>query len=125
MSELATAYANAGKALLDLADAIDQAGEAVGRKATGQDAGKPPDSPAVAPSFDELPPDDWGDLEDATPKAKPSGSASVCPAHNIEYRKGRYGFYCPSTSDDPKWSNEKGYCTVTPKSAAAWLRQHA
>lgn len=115
--KLAEAYANAGKALLDLADAIENG------------ATSAPDAPG-APSFEELPFEeptttsaDWYRHEEETPK--PAGSAAVCPAHGIEYRKGRYGAYCPSTSEDPKWSNDKGYCTVTPKSAAAWLRQHA
>ena len=54
------------------------------------------------------------------------GSAAVCPAHGIPYLHGkRNSMFCPAKSDDPAWSNERGYCTVTPKSAAAWLRQHA
>ena len=120
MTDLATALANAGKALLDAADAIAHGNGTV----TPQDAPGAPMTTVTAtsaPSFEELPFDEY----DEPVAARPQGHAAVCPAHNIEYRKGRYGPYCPSTSDDPKWSNEKGYCTVTPKSAAAWLRQHA
>ena len=117
MTDLATAYANAGKALLDLADALVASQEPSGAPMTTVTA-------TSAPSFEELPFDEY-DAPAEEVAARPQGHASVCPAHNIEYRKGRYGLYCPSTSDDPKWSNEKGYCTVTPKSAAAWLRQHA
>lgn len=127
--DIAAAYANLGKAYLDLADALS-APQGPSPAATA-----PVGAPG-APTFDDLPPDDsgavvtpaWeGEFNDlaTTPHAKPSGSAAVCPAHGIQYRKGRYGAYCPSTSEDPKWSNDKGYCTVTPKSAAAWLRQHA
>ena len=106
MTDLATAYANAGKALLDLADAIAEA------------ATTPPDAPPDLLPFED-------DPEPHGSAAAGAGSASVCPAHNIPYRSGRYGSYCPSTSDDPKWSNEKGWCTVTPKNAAAYLRQKA
>jgi hypothetical protein len=48
-----------------------------------------------------------------------------CPAHHKAWIEGRYGKYCPAHSDDPDWSNDKGYCRVTPRSAAAWLRKHA
>ena len=117
MNDLAQAYANAGKALLDLADALTASPEPTGAVQLKD----------VAPWTET---DNWEDPDelltqhDALP-AKPSGSAAVCPSHNIEYRKGRYGPYCPSMAEDPKWSNDKGYCRITPKSAAAWLRQHA
>jgi hypothetical protein len=117
MTDLATAYAALGKAYLDLADALTSAPDAPGAATAATWADGTP--------IEE--PEEWPDQEAAQSyvEPKPAGSTAVCPAHNIEYRKGRYGPYCPSTSNDPKWSNEKGYCTVTPKSAAAWLRQHA
>ena len=115
MTTLAEAYANAGKALLDLADAIQAS----------------PDAPG-APSLDELPADttwvetdDWDAATREAVAARPHGSAAVCPAHDIEYRKGRYGLYCPSASSDPEWSNDRGYCRITPKNAAAYLREKA
>lgn len=58
-------------------------------------------------------------------QAVKEGSLEQCPKHRKPYKDGRYGPFCTSTSDDPKWSNDKGYCTITPKSAAAWLRQQA
>ena len=120
---LAEAYANAGKALLDLADALS-ASEPGGPT-------RPQDAPG-APSLDELPADttwvetdDWDDATREAVTARPHGSAGVCPAHDIEYRKGRYGLYCPSASSDPEWSNDRGYCRITPKNAAAYLREKA
>jgi len=68
-----------------------------------------------------LPPFEEPDL----PFDEPRGSEAVCPAHNIRYLEGKFGPYCPSLSDDPEWSNRKGYCSITPKNAAVWLRKHA
>lgn len=57
----------------------------------------------------------------------PQGFDAICPAHRKEYVEGRYGLFCTQSSDDPSpdWTNPKGYCRVTPKNAAKWLRQHA
>jgi len=64
-------------------------------------------------------------LPAATEPDGPQGFDAICPAHRKEYKEGRYGLFCTQPSDDPDWSNKRGYCTVTPKSAAAWLRKHA
>lgn len=117
-----------------LADAYDALAEAAATVALAlrlEAATRPQNGPSgtTAPSFEELPFEDVSDeyLESQAEavRAQPAGSAAVCPSHNIPYRKGRYGQYCPSLSDDPEWSNDKGYCRITPKSAAVWLRQHA
>lgn len=50
------------------------------------------------------------------------GSLVSCPKHHVLYRDGRYGKYCPSVSDDPAWSNPKGFCKISPKNAAEYLR---
>lgn len=50
------------------------------------------------------------------------GSLVSCPKHHVLYRDGRYGKYCPNPSDDPAWSNPKGFCKITPKNAAEYLR---
>lgn len=115
MTKLAEAYDSAAEALAALAIAIRAEGAQNG---TGE--------PVGAPSFEDLPFDER-DAPAAAPLASPAphGSAAVCPSHAIPYRSGKFGSYCPSTSDDPKWSNDKGYCQITPKSAAAWLRQKA
>lgn len=61
----------------------------------------------------------------ALPPRKPQESAfTECPAHRQPFKDGKFGPYCSGQSDDPDWSNDKGYCRVTPRSAAAWLRQH-
>lgn len=53
------------------------------------------------------------------------GSDAICPKHRKPYKDGKYGPYCTSTSDDPAWSNKRGYCSITPKSAATYLRVKA
>ena len=53
------------------------------------------------------------------------GSLAQCPKHHKPYLDGTYGPYCPSLSDDPAWANRKGYCRITPKNAAAWMRIQA
>lgn len=130
--------------LNDLADAFDRIAEGFAtaslqlRAASAEYAAETPqDAPdaavptepasgTTAPSFDDLPPEDWGEPDPTVDQiTRTSGSASVCPAHNIPYRKGRYGPYCPSTSDDPDFSNSKGYCSITPRSASAWMRKRA
>ena len=81
-----------------------------------------------APSFDELPPDepDWEHKAGNLPTAvEPQGSAAVCPKHRTPYKDGKYGLFCTQMSDDPAWSNDKGYCRITPKNAAAYLRERA
>jgi hypothetical protein len=54
------------------------------------------------------------------------GHEAVCPKHRIPYAVGRSGSrYCSAKSDEEGWTSQKGYCQITPKSAAAWLAQHA
>jgi hypothetical protein len=53
------------------------------------------------------------------------GSLAVCPKHHKPFSPGNYGPYCKSTTDDPAWANKKGYCTITPKNAAVYLRTQA
>lgn len=59
------------------------------------------------------------------PPRKPQESAfTECPAHRQPFKEGKFGLFCTGQSDDPNWSNDRGYCKVTPRSAGAWLRQH-
>ena len=99
-----------------LADSIDAAIEPSARAdvatsvptgAPAAAAGSPP--PAAAP----LP-----------PKRQPESAFTECPAHRQPFKDGKFGPYCTGQSDDPNWSNDKGYCRVTPRSAGAWLKQH-
>lgn len=57
------------------------------------------------------------------------GSEAVCPKHRVPYHPSKnptWQPYCPEKSDgEPNWTNKNGYCSITPKSAVAWLRQHA
>lgn len=113
---LAEAYENAAEALAALALEI--------RATTPQDA--PGAAPAVstAPSFDDLPLDEY-DAPVEQVAATPHGSLAMCPAHHTAYRDGKYGPYCPQSGTDPKWTNDRGYCQITPAKAAAYLRQKA
>lgn len=45
-----------------------------------------------------------------------------CPKHGRPWKAGNYGPYCTSKSDDPAWSNPRGYCKITPSNAPDWLR---
>ena len=53
------------------------------------------------------------------------GGDAICPKHRKPYKDGKFGPYCTSTSDDPAWSNKRGYCSITPKNAATYLRVKA
>jgi hypothetical protein len=55
----------------------------------------------------------------------PQGSLARCPSHDVLFKDGRFGKYCPSLSKDPAWANKKGYCTITPKNVDIWLRSQA
>ena len=48
-----------------------------------------------------------------------------CPAHHREWKMGNYGPYCTAKSDDPAWSNSRGYCKLTPDNAPQYLRIQA
>ena len=63
-------------------------------------------------------------IDSAKGKANARDQYPECTAHREPWSDGNYGPYCRSKSDEPKWSNDKGYCTVKPSSAAAWIKQH-
>jgi hypothetical protein len=112
-----------------LAEAYEALAEAAAAVALEIRATASPDAPG-APSFEELPFDEYDSHEAATLIAaegiqKAHGSLAQCPAHHTPYKDGRYGPFCPQPSQDPKWSNDRGYCVVTPAKAAAYLRQKA
>jgi len=107
------------------AAALDTAAEALATAALALRA-ETSQEPQKVPASEENFQDYFDDLDAKEAAAvKPAGSASVCPAHNIEYRAGKYGPYCPSLGTDPKWTNARGYCQITPEKAAAYLRQKA
>ena len=90
-----------------VADSIDAAIDTPSREAASAD-GAPPPAPAAR-----------------LPQRPAQESAfTECPAHRQPFKEGKFGLYCTGQSDDPDWSNDKGYCRVTPRSAGAWLRQH-
>ena len=77
---------------------------------------------AAAPPADDLP--EFPPMEDET-RPEPQGSLAMCPKHRKPYTEGKFGPYCQSTSDDPAWSNSKGFCRITPKNVDVWLRAQA
>lgn len=133
--KLAAALENLGDSLIELARALKQPSPG-GLKAADGEAGGP--SPASSLNVHETGPEWLTPIDEsesavgifgtgtvATADLTPQGSLSQCPKHRIPYKEGKYGPYCPGQSDEPNWSNDKGYCKITPKSASAWLRQHA
>ena len=128
--KIATALHAIALAIEELAEAIQQPGPvAASPSASSPLAAAPAGSPVPAdlpPSFDELPPE-WVDPLEPVLAATGGvevgeGSLVSCPKHHVLYRDGKYGKYCPSTSDEPAWSNAKGFCKITPKNAAEYLR---
>jgi hypothetical protein len=113
----------------EVASALDRAAEALAEAAHALRAIEPPAASAGVP--DSLPAASAGGDVPAPaarlPQRPPQDESAFteCPAHHKAWIEGRYGKYCPAHSDDPDWSNDKGYCRVTPRSAAAWLRKHA
>lgn len=116
-------------ALRQLADAIEQPGP----------SGVPsrPVAPALStyepsPFEDDLPAMDAPRVATPAPapparlpaRAPAESAFTKCPAHDREWVDGKFGPYCTAQSEDPNWSNDKGYCRVTPRSAGAWLKQH-
>ena len=57
--------------------------------------------------------------------AQPEGHLAICPKHRVEYRPGKFGPFCPKPTDDPAWADKKGFCRITPATAAEWLRMQA
>ena len=53
------------------------------------------------------------------------GHEAICPAHHKPFKEGKFGPFCPEAGSEPAWTNSRGYCTVTPKNAAVYLRAHA
>jgi len=131
--KLANALRQLGEAVYEIADALlDTATDSSVpvSAATGREASSSPAmSPApIPPSFDELPPDQWEaqpSLADVSTDFADQGSEAICPAHKRPYKEGRYGLFCTSKADDPAWANKNGYCTITPKNAAQYLRVKA
>jgi hypothetical protein len=87
---------------------------------------------ATIEAFDRGAVDDGFSVQATSRRARPVseegveyGHEAVCPKHRIPYSDKGRGPFCSAKSDEPRWTSEKGYCQITPKSAAAWLAQHA
>ena len=120
---LALAYDNLAQAYAAVAAELRAPDPSVARADVPSGVPAAPAAGAVEVPTSAAPLHDLGPVSTRTPP--PTESAYMkCPAHDREWLKGRYGDYCPSPSDDPDWSNDKGYCKVTPRSAAAWVRKH-
>lgn len=56
------------------------------------------------------------------------GSQSICPIHKTEMKAKPWDptlFGCTKQGADPAWTNPKGYCTITSKNVAEYLRNRA
>lgn len=134
-AKVATALNTISVAFGELAEAlIEQPGSVAESppKASSPLAATPAGSPVPADTFSDGTPIEEPFKEELEPIAPVlaatggvevgEGSLVTCPKHHVLYRDGKYGKYCPSTSDDPAWSNPKGFCKITPKNAAEYLR---
>lgn len=43
-----------------------------------------------------------------------AAGAPVCPRHNQTMKEGKFGWMCPSKTDNPEWANQRGYCNYQP-----------
>jgi hypothetical protein len=102
-----------------IASADEVRSKRIDEKVAAANVAHPSEPPADLP-----PPLDF-DYPEVLTSTGEHGSEAVCPAHHKPYVEGTYGPYCQAKSDDPAWSNPKGYCNIKPKSAAMWLRAHA
>lgn len=113
--------------LKKLGDAHYQAADELLQVATEQPGvvAVPSATPADSDDLPEFPP--MTNTLPARPAALTGdqGSLAMCPKHRKPYIEGNFGPYCPSTTDDPAWANKKGYCRISPKNAAQWLRMQA
>lgn len=107
---------------LALADESPGTGSPATQVSPAAGAGDVP--PAPVPALQPLPAAASPSAPAARPRQNNESAFTKCPAHDKPWTEGKFGQYCTSSSEDPEWSNEKGYCRVTPRSAAAWLRQH-
>jgi hypothetical protein len=109
-----------------LADAFNKLAEAAAIVAIELEADEQPGPPAAAGGGASSPSPAGDEPTRLPPKRTEEESAfTMRPAHKREWIEGRYGKYCTGASDDPDWSNAKGYCNITPRSAGAWVRKHA
>ena len=108
--EVASALDRAAEALAEAAHAL-RASDTPSREAASAVGAVPPPAPAA-----RLP---------QRPPQNESGFTK-CPAHAKEWKASKFPDgpgYCSAQSDDPEWSRN-GYCSVTERSAAAWVRKH-
>jgi hypothetical protein len=145
-AKVANALNTISVAFGELAEALTEQPSAgtLGERSGSAAAAVPPGSgspTSLPPSIGELPPSleympDEAYPSEATFAAQPSladastefaaqGSEAVCPAHRKPFVDGRYGPYCQALADDPAWANKKGFCTITPRNVAQYLRVKA
>lgn len=129
MTKLSDAYRKLADAFLETADAID---EAVGDDLPNPTDETPPQALRPLPA-QQIPaqqrPQVYTHADPPPVTAAPDGSpvdiATTCPIHNLAYRNGNFGKFCPARADDPAWSDRKGYCSLPGRNAAnalAWVQ---
>ena len=99
--------------LAELAEAVlEQPQPAAVTPAAGSPPARPPADTTVTMPAKTYPQDD-------------EGHEAICPAHHKPFKDGNYGPFCSELGAEPAWTNKRGYCTLTPKNAAVYLRAHA
>jgi hypothetical protein len=143
VTKLSDAYRKLADAFLETADAIDEAvaddlpdipeGQPLPNEDTYRErlsaaaSGQPPKLqalPAQQKPQVYAPPAQAPAVTSA-PDGSPVDIATTCPIHNLAYRNGNFGKYCPARADDPAWSDRKGYCSLPGRNAAnalAWVQ---
>jgi hypothetical protein len=87
--------------------------------------GTPAGLPPVPPIEEVLYADE---LEEKPAAQVEYGSERVCPIHHKPMKPKPFDpsvWGCTQKGTDPAWTNPKGYCTITSKNVAQYLRIHA
>jgi len=123
------------QALTNIADALYEASEALTEQPASLRsagvAGTAVTPPPAVPGLPEIPPlEEWsGEVpaEMEAPTVQLQGSEALCPKHKTPFVPSKFAGkppYCTQKSTEPNWSRN-GYCSITAKSAIAWIKQHA
>jgi len=132
IQKAAAALTNVADALYELSEALTEQPAAAGTSAgvasgVVSSPGTAPDGLPPVPPIEEVLYADELQEEQAKAPIVYAGSATTCPKHKVAYRPSKKPGgqpYCPKKDDEPKWSYN-GWCAINPKTAIAWIKQHA
>ena len=117
----------------DIAQALDEAAEALARAAHAMRGSEPDAARASVPASGGTagPAASAAGVPPPAPAARPI-QTDRCPKHGVPWEHGQYGEYCKQMTDDPAWGKAKTdrdgnpvlWCKITPKNAPDWVRVH-